>query len=120
MLQGPRELSLLASSFLLLVPLGMVSLLLGEGRRGTDHTCNSSDQLQPTSSLFLQYLGSRTSEKVKSKILELMYSWTLGLPHEVKISEAYQMLKKQGERQWSGRGRRTDSLPSLFFHLGRI
>jgi len=42
---------------------------------------------------------------VKSKILELMYSWTLGLPHEVKILEAYQMLKKQGERQWSGRGR---------------
>ncbi|NWZ21577.1 GGA1 protein, partial [Asarcornis scutulata] len=25
-----------------------------------------------------------------------MYSWTLGLPHEVKILEAYQMLKKQG------------------------
>ncbi|NXC61862.1 GGA1 protein, partial [Aleadryas rufinucha] len=43
-----------------------------------------------------KYLGSRTSEKVKSKILELMYSWTLGLPHEVKILEAYQMLKKQG------------------------
>ncbi|NXQ25106.1 GGA1 protein, partial [Alaudala cheleensis] len=43
-----------------------------------------------------KYLGSRTSEKVKSKILELMYSWTLGLPHELKISEAYQMLKKQG------------------------
>ncbi|XP_009982276.1 PREDICTED: ADP-ribosylation factor-binding protein GGA1 isoform X2 [Tauraco erythrolophus] len=43
-----------------------------------------------------KYLGSRTPEKVKSKILELMYSWTLGLPHEVKISEAYQMLKKQG------------------------
>ncbi|NXU60562.1 GGA1 protein, partial [Horornis vulcanius] len=43
-----------------------------------------------------KYLGSRTSEKVKSKILELMYSWTLGLPHEVKVSEAYQMLKKQG------------------------
>lgn len=34
---------------------------------------------------------------MKSKILELMYSWTLGLPHEVKILEAYQMLKKQGE-----------------------
>lgn len=47
--------------------------------------------------LFLpQYLGSRTPEKVKSKILELMYSWTLGLPEEVKITEAYQMLKKQG------------------------
>uniref|UniRef100_A0A8D0DRM2 Golgi associated, gamma adaptin ear containing, ARF binding protein 1 n=1 Tax=Salvator merianae TaxID=96440 RepID=A0A8D0DRM2_SALMN len=44
----------------------------------------------------LTYLGNRTPEKVKSKILELMYSWTLGLPHEVKIIEAYQMLKKQG------------------------
>nr|XP_006118986.1 ADP-ribosylation factor-binding protein GGA1 [Pelodiscus sinensis] len=43
-----------------------------------------------------KYLGSRTPEKVKLKILELMYSWTLGLPHEVKITEAYQMLKKQG------------------------
>nr|XP_009663493.1 PREDICTED: ADP-ribosylation factor-binding protein GGA1 isoform X1 [Struthio camelus australis] len=43
-----------------------------------------------------KYLGSRTPEKVKAKILELLYSWTLGLPHEVKISEAYQMLKKQG------------------------
>uniref|UniRef100_A0A8D0CFP2 Golgi associated, gamma adaptin ear containing, ARF binding protein 1 n=1 Tax=Salvator merianae TaxID=96440 RepID=A0A8D0CFP2_SALMN len=43
-----------------------------------------------------KYLGNRTPEKVKSKILELMYSWTLGLPHEVKIIEAYQMLKKQG------------------------
>ncbi|XP_063165450.1 ADP-ribosylation factor-binding protein GGA1 [Candoia aspera] len=43
-----------------------------------------------------KYLGNRTPEKVKSKILELMYSWTLGLPHEVKITEAYQMLKKQG------------------------
>lgn len=45
----------------------------------------------------LKYLGSRTSEKVKNKILELLYSWTVGLPEEVKISEAYQMLKKQGE-----------------------
>uniref|UniRef100_A0AAA9TRM4 Golgi associated, gamma adaptin ear containing, ARF binding protein 1 n=1 Tax=Bos taurus TaxID=9913 RepID=A0AAA9TRM4_BOVIN len=43
-----------------------------------------------------QYLGSRTSEKVKNKILELLYSWTVGLPEEVKIAEAYQMLKKQG------------------------
>ncbi|XP_052604257.1 ADP-ribosylation factor-binding protein GGA1 [Peromyscus californicus insignis] len=43
-----------------------------------------------------KYLGSRTSEKVKNKILELLYSWTVGLPEEVKISEAYQMLKKQG------------------------
>ncbi|XP_018115070.1 ADP-ribosylation factor-binding protein GGA1 isoform X2 [Xenopus laevis] len=44
----------------------------------------------------LTYLGSRSPEKVKLKILELLYSWTLGLPSEVKISEAYQMLKKQG------------------------
>ncbi|XP_027259765.1 ADP-ribosylation factor-binding protein GGA1 isoform X3 [Cricetulus griseus] len=43
-----------------------------------------------------KYLGSRTSEKVKNKILELLYSWTIGLPEEVKIAEAYQMLKKQG------------------------
>lgn len=34
---------------------------------------------------------------MKSKILELMYSWMLGLPHEIKITEAYKMLKKQGE-----------------------
>uniref|UniRef100_A0A8C0CWV2 Golgi associated, gamma adaptin ear containing, ARF binding protein 1 n=1 Tax=Balaenoptera musculus TaxID=9771 RepID=A0A8C0CWV2_BALMU len=43
-----------------------------------------------------KYLGSRTSEKVKNKILELLYSWMVGLPEEVKIAEAYQMLKKQG------------------------
>lgn len=49
------------------------------------------------SPLSLKYLGSRTSEKVKNKILELLYSWTVGLPEEVKITEAYQMLKKQGE-----------------------
>ncbi|KAK2488884.1 hypothetical protein MC885_013628 [Smutsia gigantea] len=43
-----------------------------------------------------KYLGSRTSEKVKNKILELLFSWTVNLPEEVKIAEAYQMLKKQG------------------------
>ncbi|XP_043823345.1 ADP-ribosylation factor-binding protein GGA1 isoform X2 [Dromiciops gliroides] len=43
-----------------------------------------------------KYLGTRTPEKVKDKILELLYTWTLGLPQEVKIAEAYQMLKKQG------------------------
>ncbi|MBN3315078.1 GGA1 protein, partial [Atractosteus spatula] len=42
-----------------------------------------------------KYLGTRAPEKVKSKVLELMYSWTVGLPDEVKISDAYQMLKKQ-------------------------
>uniref|UniRef100_A0A5F8GSK4 Golgi associated, gamma adaptin ear containing, ARF binding protein 1 n=1 Tax=Monodelphis domestica TaxID=13616 RepID=A0A5F8GSK4_MONDO len=52
---------------------------------------------QGSSSSFLaQYLGTRTPDKVKDKILELLYSWTLGLPQEVKIAEAYQMLKKQG------------------------
>ncbi|XP_075704438.1 ADP-ribosylation factor-binding protein GGA1 isoform X3 [Rhinoderma darwinii] len=43
-----------------------------------------------------KYLGTRSPEKVKLKILELLYSWSLGLPSEVKIAEAYQMLKKQG------------------------
>ncbi|XP_047213106.1 ADP-ribosylation factor-binding protein GGA1-like isoform X1 [Girardinichthys multiradiatus] len=43
-----------------------------------------------------QYLGSRSPEAVKKKVLELIYSWTLALPDEPKISDAYQMLKKQG------------------------
>lgn len=48
--------------------------------------------------LSIQYLGSRSPEPVKKKVLELIYSWTLALPDEAKISDAYQMLKKQGER----------------------
>ncbi|XP_067228850.1 ADP-ribosylation factor-binding protein GGA1 isoform X1 [Chanodichthys erythropterus] len=43
-----------------------------------------------------KYLGSRAPEPVKKKVLEMMYSWTLSLPEETKISDAYQMLKKQG------------------------
>lgn len=43
-----------------------------------------------------KYLGNRTSEKVKKKTIEIMYSWQKGLPHETKIKEAYDMLKKQG------------------------
>ncbi|CAL8330116.1 unnamed protein product [Lota lota] len=43
-----------------------------------------------------KYLGSRAPEPVKKKVLEVMYSWTLGLPDETKITDAYQMLKKQG------------------------
>lgn len=46
-----------------------------------------------------QYLGSRSPEPVKKKVLELIYSWTLALPDEAKITDAYQMLKKQGERR---------------------
>lgn len=45
----------------------------------------------------LQYLGVRAPEPVKKKVLEIMYSWTVRLPDETKIAEAYQMLKKQGE-----------------------
>ncbi|KAM7393756.1 hypothetical protein PAMP_020605 [Pampus punctatissimus] len=43
-----------------------------------------------------KYLGSRAPEPVKKKVLEMMFSWTVRLPEETKIAEAYQMLKKQG------------------------
>uniref|UniRef100_A0A665VQK5 Golgi-associated, gamma adaptin ear containing, ARF binding protein 1 n=1 Tax=Echeneis naucrates TaxID=173247 RepID=A0A665VQK5_ECHNA len=46
-----------------------------------------------------KYLGARAPEPVKKKVLEMMYSWTVRLPDETKILDAYQMLKKQGE--WS-------------------
>lgn len=42
-----------------------------------------------------KYLGSRAPELVKKKVIEIMYSWTIILPDEAKISEAYHMLKKQ-------------------------
>ncbi|KAM7009000.1 ADP-ribosylation factor-binding protein GGA1-like isoform 2-T2 [Tautogolabrus adspersus] len=43
-----------------------------------------------------KYLGTRAPEPVKKKVLEMVYSWTVSLPDETKIAEAYQMLKKQG------------------------
>uniref|UniRef100_A0A8C2MLS6 Golgi associated, gamma adaptin ear containing, ARF binding protein 3 n=1 Tax=Cricetulus griseus TaxID=10029 RepID=A0A8C2MLS6_CRIGR len=43
-----------------------------------------------------KYLGDRVSEKVKTKVIELLFSWTLALPEEAKIKDAYQMLKRQG------------------------
>ncbi|XP_051889241.1 ADP-ribosylation factor-binding protein GGA3 [Pristis pectinata] len=43
-----------------------------------------------------KYLGDRVSEKVKTKVIELLFSWMVALPEETKIKEAYQMLKKQG------------------------
>ncbi|XP_047433300.1 ADP-ribosylation factor-binding protein GGA1-like [Mugil cephalus] len=43
-----------------------------------------------------KYLGARAPEPVKKKVLEMMYSWTVRLPDESKIADAYQMLKKQG------------------------
>lgn len=44
-----------------------------------------------------QYLGDTLSEKVKTKVIAMLYSWTVSLPDEAKISEAYQMLRSQGE-----------------------
>ncbi|KAK6170404.1 hypothetical protein SNE40_018808 [Patella caerulea] len=43
-----------------------------------------------------KYLGNRTSEKIKKKCIEILYSWKIGLPQETKIAEAYSMLKSQG------------------------
>ncbi|KAI5931466.1 ADP-ribosylation factor-binding protein GGA3 [Manis javanica] len=43
-----------------------------------------------------KYLGDRVSEKVKTKVIELLFSWTLALPEESKIKDAYHMLKRQG------------------------
>lgn len=38
------------------------------------------------------------SERVKTKVITMLYSWTVSLPDEAKICEAYRMLKSQGER----------------------
>ena len=46
-----------------------------------------------------QYLGNKTTEKVKKKTIEMLYSWQTGLPNESKIKEAYDMLKTQGKYQ---------------------
>ncbi|KAM9792960.1 ADP-ribosylation factor-binding protein GGA3a [Neosynchiropus ocellatus] len=46
--------------------------------------------------LSTKYLGDQISEKVKTRVIEMLYSWTLSLPKEEKIRETYQMLKKQG------------------------
>uniref|UniRef100_H3CL72 Golgi-associated, gamma adaptin ear containing, ARF binding protein 1 n=1 Tax=Tetraodon nigroviridis TaxID=99883 RepID=H3CL72_TETNG len=43
-----------------------------------------------------KYLGSRAPEPVKKKVLEMLYLWTVKLPEETKIADAYCMLKKQG------------------------
>lgn len=56
--------------------------------------------------LSTQYLGSRSPEPVKKRVLELIYSWTLALPDEAKISDAYQMLKKQGKAVCHQRNRK--------------
>ncbi|KAJ8245960.1 hypothetical protein GJAV_G00262170 [Gymnothorax javanicus] len=43
-----------------------------------------------------KYLGSWTTDAVKLKVTEVLYGWTQWLKDEVKIQEAYKMLKKQG------------------------
>ncbi|TNN57980.1 ADP-ribosylation factor-binding protein GGA1 [Liparis tanakae] len=43
-----------------------------------------------------KYLGARAPETVKKKVLEIVYSWTVRMPDETKIVDAYRMLKKQG------------------------
>uniref|UniRef100_A0A8D3DVV8 Golgi associated, gamma adaptin ear containing, ARF binding protein 3 n=1 Tax=Scophthalmus maximus TaxID=52904 RepID=A0A8D3DVV8_SCOMX len=43
-----------------------------------------------------KYLGDSAPEKVKMKIVEMLYSWTIAFPKEAKISEAYQTLRRQG------------------------
>ncbi|XP_047143562.1 ADP-ribosylation factor-binding protein GGA1 isoform X1 [Hydra vulgaris] len=43
-----------------------------------------------------KYDGDNTPQTVKDRIIELLFSWYVGLPHEKKIGEAYRMLKQQG------------------------
>uniref|UniRef100_A0A8D0GX05 ADP-ribosylation factor-binding protein GGA2 n=1 Tax=Sphenodon punctatus TaxID=8508 RepID=A0A8D0GX05_SPHPU len=43
-----------------------------------------------------KYLGPWSTERVKSRVAEVIFSWTVWFPQEAKIREAYQMLKKQG------------------------
>lgn len=50
-----------------------------------------------TVDLFEQYFGLWTPQKVKDRVTEVLYGWTLWLKEEPKIQEAYSMLKKQGE-----------------------
>ncbi|XP_060116679.1 ADP-ribosylation factor-binding protein GGA2 [Heteronotia binoei] len=43
-----------------------------------------------------KYLGEWSAESVKSRIIQNLFSWTVWFPQEVKIRDAYQMLKKRG------------------------
>ncbi|XP_006892751.1 PREDICTED: ADP-ribosylation factor-binding protein GGA2 [Elephantulus edwardii] len=43
-----------------------------------------------------KYLGSWTTEKVKARVIEVLFSWMVWFPEDIKIRDAYQMLKKQG------------------------
>lgn len=52
--------------------------------------------LPPPIAFPFQYLGNRASQRVKQKIIEMLYRWSIEMKHHSKIQEAYQMLKKQG------------------------
>uniref|UniRef100_G3Q7F4 Golgi-associated, gamma adaptin ear containing, ARF binding protein 2 n=1 Tax=Gasterosteus aculeatus aculeatus TaxID=481459 RepID=G3Q7F4_GASAC len=43
-----------------------------------------------------KYFGAWTPQRVKDRVTEVLYGWTLWLKDEPKIQEAYNMLKKQG------------------------
>ncbi|XP_072531238.1 ADP-ribosylation factor-binding protein GGA3 isoform X2 [Salminus brasiliensis] len=43
-----------------------------------------------------KYMGDSVPERVKLKIIEMLYSWTVAFPNEAKISDAYQTLRRQG------------------------
>ncbi|XP_026690019.2 ADP-ribosylation factor-binding protein GGA1 isoform X2 [Ciona intestinalis] len=43
-----------------------------------------------------KYLGDKTSEKVQKRVLVMLYTWSIALTDQIKIRDAYQMLKKQG------------------------
>ncbi|XP_017792151.1 PREDICTED: ADP-ribosylation factor-binding protein GGA3 [Habropoda laboriosa] len=43
-----------------------------------------------------KYLGGKTPIMVRQKVLQLLHTWTKEYPKELKIKEAYEMLRKQG------------------------
>lgn len=43
-----------------------------------------------------KYLGDETPKIIRDKILDLLLNWTIQYPNELKIKEAYDMLRNQG------------------------
>ncbi|KAF5888555.1 ADP-ribosylation factor-binding protein GGA2-like, partial [Clarias magur] len=43
-----------------------------------------------------KYLGAWSTDEVKQRVTEVLYSWTQWLKDEPKVQEAYSMLKRQG------------------------
>ena len=43
-----------------------------------------------------KYMGSQTPVTVKTRVVELLFMWTIDLKSKPKILEAYNMLKTQG------------------------